>query len=436
MAKKKYTEDQLREIEMLRQNNKMLENTMNEMESRGASNLAMRQLKEARNDVIEHLSTLGVDVEAESAIQTQPKKKVKANNIFDVNQTSNDVYDVVMKSEKEATSAAVTQTHTTEISENEDQPNQLEDVIMRDSMYNDQEKDMSYDVIPLPSRGEGYPSKIDRLPVSYLTAYDENLITSPNLYRDGLVIDFLLKNKIMTDDIDIDNLLSGDADAVILFLRATSYGTDFPIIVRDPESGEQIDTTIDLSKLKAKEFKLVGDENGWFEYETPLRHDKIKFRYMTRKQEKQLKKMVELEGYGTRAKMIEAIRNEIIDIVSVENDMLTEANKTDIRKCLNVLKDWAAKLEKKNDSSFNKIVTNNLLMQIMEVNGNTDREYIRNFINKMPARDSLMLRRYINDNLPGIDFEVEVERPESLGGGSFKTFLNWDDSVFLNLPDV
>ena len=43
------------------------------------------------------------------------------------------------------------------------------------------------------------------------------------------------------------------------------------------------------------------------------------------------------------------------------------------------------------------------------------------------------LRKYINENEPGMDFEITVERPESLGGGSFKTFLDWDDSVFLNI---
>ena len=51
----------------------------------------------------------------------------------------------------------------------------------------------------------------------------------------------------------------------------------------------------------------------------------------------------------------------------------------------------------------------------------------------MGAKDSLMLRRYILENEPGVNFEIEVERPESLGGGSFKTFLEWDDSVFLNI---
>ena len=62
-----------------------------------------------------------------------------------------------------------------------------------------------------------------------------------------------------------------------------------------------------------------------------------------------------------------------------------------------------------------------------------DKEYIRNFIYTMPAQDSLKLRRYILDNEPGLNFEIEVERPESLGGGSFKTFLEWNDSVFLNI---
>ena len=69
----------------------------------------------------------------------------------------------------------------------------------------------------------------------------------------------------------------------------------------------------------------------------------------------------------------------------------------------------------------------------MAVNGNYDKEYIRNFIYTMPAQDSLKLRRYILDNEPGLNFEIEVERPESLGGGSFKTFLEWNDSVFLNI---
>ena len=71
--------------------------------------------------------------------------------------------------------------------------------------------------------------------------------------------------------------------------------------------------------------------------------------------------------------------------------------------------------------------------QIQSINGVTDRKKIHEEVLNMLAGDSLALRKYINENEPGMDFEITVERPESLGGGSFKTFLDWDDSVFLNI---
>jgi hypothetical protein len=51
----------------------------------------------------------------------------------------------------------------------------------------------------------------------------------------------------------------------------------------------------------------------------------------------------------------------------------------------------------------------------------------------MNTRDSYELRKYINDNEPGVDFTITVKRPENLGGGSFKTFLEFDEYVFINI---
>ena len=82
---------------------------------------------------------------------------------------------------------------------------------------------------------------------------------------------------------------------------------------------------------------------------------------------------------------------------------------------------------------FNRMITNRLELSIVSVNGETDRKYISKYVKNMNAKDSLMLRRYILENEPGVNFEIEIERPVSLGGGSFKTFLEWDDSVFLNI---
>ena len=289
-----------------------------------------------------------------------------------------------------------------------------------------------YDVIPLPSNGECYKSKIDRIPVGYLTAYDENFIMSPNLYRDGLVIDYLLKNKVLTKDIDVDELVSGDADAITLFLRATSYGTDFPVAVNDPTTGEEIQTNIDLSKIKTKEFKLKGDENGYFSYELPLSKNVVKFKYLTRKEERQLADIAKYETEASRAMNIRSINDSLKS--ALRNDTaLDNSEKQNIYGFLKHLESWANKLDNSNSIGVTRFVTNRMEMQIMSVDGNKDRKFIHDFVNRMPAMDSLTLRRYILDNEPGMDFEIEIERPESLGGGSFKTFLEWDNSIFFNI---
>ena len=284
----------------------------------------------------------------------------------------------------------------------------------------------------MPSNGECYPSKIKNVPVAYLTAYDENIITSPNLYRDGLVIDYLLKNKIVNKDINVEELVSGDVDAIVLFLRATSYGTDFPISAQDPETGENIETTVDLTTIKSKEFKLKGDKNGHFSYTLPKSGVEVKFKYLTRKEENDLRLLSRIEDEGINAADLRG-SNRIISALLKTDEILDPKEKSVILEATRKIEDWAKKIEGKNSTKFNKSITNRMEMQVVAINGNYDREYIRKAIYNMPASDSLMLRRYILENEPGLNFEIEVKRPESLGGGSFKTFLEWNDTVFFNI---
>ena len=258
------------------------------------------------------------------------------------------------------------------------------------------------------------------------------MITSPNLYKDGLIIDFLLKHKILDKSINIEELCSGDVDAITLFLRATSYGPDFPIVVRDPETGEEIETTIDLSELKMKDFTLVGDENGHFEYVLPVSKDVVKFKFLTRKDEKILAKLSKLEDNGVRALTVKEHINGIIEAIKADTT-LSGVNKQEYSKQLAKMNEWVVKMSEKSSTPFNKTITNRLELSIMAINGNYDRKYISNYVKHMGARDSLMLRRYILENEPGVNFEITIDRPTSLGGGSFKTFLEWDDSIFLNI---
>lgn len=423
---KKLTEEQEKEIQILLANNEMLENSKKDAETRGKKN-SVKQIERAQEDVIKQINSIDP-----SALN----KKKASSTIFD--DTDISMFDMLKANEEDNRINTVSEENDSKKIDTVDEEqvmSQSETVDSEKTNFNDVDPSLQYDVIQLPSNGQCYKSKIDRVPVAYLTAYDENIITSPNLYKDGLVIDFLLKNKIVNKDINVDDLVSGDADAIILFLRATSYGPDFPIVVQDPETGEQIETSVDLTTLKPKEFKLKGDENGHFEFVTPLRKDTIKFRYLTRGQERKLKQVTELEGYGTKSHMLDRERESLLGALS-NDKVLNESERKSIRAAINTMKNWSKRLSDLNDSEYTKIMTNNMQLQVVAVNGNYDREYVRKYVNAMPARDSLALRKYINNNMPGIDFNIEIQRPESLGGGSFKTFLNWDDSVFLNISDV
>lgn len=427
---KKLTEEQEKEIQILLANNEMLEKTKKEVKGRGKKS-SLKQIERAQEEVVNHINSIDPNALNNS-------KKKDNSEIFGGTDIS--MFDMLKADDEDNSVSNVQSSEVDAVNDGDDDEGvarirQDETTSSDERTFNDVDPSLQYDVIQLPSNGQCYKSKADRVPVAYLTAYDENIITSPNLYKDGLVIDFLLKNKVVNSDINVDDLVSGDADAIILFLRATSYGPDFPIVVKDPDSGEQIDTVIDLTKLKPKEFKLIGDENGHFEFTTPLRKDKIKFRYLTRNQERKLRRVTELEGYGTKSHMLDIERETLLGALS-NDKVLNEQEKKNIRSAIATMKNWSKRLSELNDSEYTRIMTNNMELQVTAVNGNYDREFIRKYIRMMPARDSLALRRYITENTPGIDFNIEIERPESLGGGSFKTFLNWDDSVFLNISDV
>ena len=432
MAKKKLTEEQEKEIAVLLADNEMLERTKKEAADRGKT-ASVKQIQRAQDEVIEHINS--IDPTALESSATKKKEKKQDYLFGDTDLSIFDFMDDDKKEEPKPVQAVEEKKEIEDVEYSNYDLTPRETVAVEATTFNNIDATAQYDVIQLPSNGQCYKNKIDRVPVSYLTAYDENIITSPNLYKDGLVIDFLLKNKIVNNEINVDDLVTGDADAIILFLRATSYGAEFPIVVSDPDTGEQIDSVVDLTTLKPKEFKLIGDENGYFDYTLPVTKAKVKFRYLTRKMEKQLRKLTELENYGTNALDLDYQRQTIIALLE-NDDILTTTERNTIRESLKIMESWSNKMREKNNSTFTKVMTNTMLLHIVSINGNSDRGFIKNFVNGMPARDALMLRRYISDNKPGIDFNIEVKRPESLGGGSFKTFLNWDDSVFLNIADI
>ena len=287
-----------------------------------------------------------------------------------------------------------------------------------------------YDMVSLPSKGECYKSKKKELQVAYLVAYDENLILSPSLYMSGTFLDHILKNKIM-DNIDPDSLVQGDRDAIIIWLRANGYGNMYPIIMTDEETGKEYETSVDLTKLKFKKFNLKGDENGYFDYTLPVSGDVIKFKFLTNGDEKRLIKMHDEEDVANTVTKIKDYIRTVREFISDSEEFTDKEANALLKKVDDIENSVYEKYEDTKEIYYTHDLTNRLILSTISVNGNTDRKFVANYIASMNLKDAADYRKYIIDNEPGIDYNVEVERPESLGGGYVKTFLRLNQFIFV-----
>jgi hypothetical protein len=217
---------------------------------------------------------------------------------------------------------------------------------------------ISYDVVELPSKGVHYTNNRKTLRIAYLTAADENILTSPNLLNSDGVIDELLKRKILDKDFNIDELVIEDRQAILIFLRNTAFGSEYTVKLTDPATNKEFETQLDLSVLKTKEFNLKADANGEYDFYLPISKKPIKFKFLNNFQEKELEKLKE---------------NTTSAIIPTQ--------------------------------------TKRLEMMIKEVGGNRDIMAIYQFIQNLPIKDSQEFKKFVGENKPGLDLIVEVTAP-------------------------
>ena len=301
---------------------------------------------------------------------------------------------------------------------------------------------VQYDIIPLPSEGKCYPIdsplRSGRIAVAYLTASDENLIASPNMYKDNLLIDTIVRRKILDKSINPDNLVRGDKDAIVLWLRATAYGDEFPILARNPKNpSKQYEKRINLSSFKYLPFNIISDNNGHFDY-TTTNGDKIKFKIPSdgeyRMLENEMRKTLLNESKSQIIDYIDKISSNIASNDNIDKDDLEILNQS----CDNIMT-WANTLPDKDiestvDNFFaNESVTMDMKNYTVSINGNSNKDFVSQYIDNMRAGESKKYREYVKDNMPGVDFRVKIEIPEVDGGGSFTTFLSYDNGIFINI---
>ena len=138
------------------------------------------------------------------------------------------------------------------------------------------------EVIDLPSKGYFYPKdnplSSGKVEIKYMTAREEDILTSSNLIQKGIVLDKLLE-ALVVSDINMDDVLIGDKNAIMVASRVLAYGKDYPITFTDASSGRKREETVDLTKLDDKkvDFNQFTKEVNEHEFELPVSKRRLTF---------------------------------------------------------------------------------------------------------------------------------------------------------------
>jgi hypothetical protein len=218
------------------------------------------------------------------------------------------------------------------------------------------------EIIPLPSRGllypEGHPLSDGVIEMKYMTAKEEDILTSQNLIKQGVVLDKLFESLIVTP-FNYGDLFVGDKNAVMVAARILGYGKDYTVEVDDPFSpGTKQKVTIDLTQIEHKEvdYSLFESRTNEFDFELPQSKRVVTFRLMTHKLDRDIQ--TEIKGM----------------------------NKTQVR------------------TGIDRELTTRLKNLIVAVDGEGGRATVNNFVdNELFALDSRALRSYMKEISPDLD---------------------------------
>ncbi len=223
------------------------------------------------------------------------------------------------------------------------------------------------ELVTLPSRGAVYPVesglfKRDQLEIKAMTTREEDILTSRALIKKGTVITELIKSCVIDKSVDVDQLISGDRNALMVAIRCCGYGAIYRPSIECPGCKQTCEQKYDLSKLAIKELeaKPIADGINEFAFKLPVTGVTVTFKFLTGKDEEEL--------------------------------IITQERK-----------------KKVVSSQVDTLVSDQLKAALLSVNNVRDKAKLAFFVDNMPGRDSLALRDYMKDAQPGIDMEQLFE---------------------------
>ena len=227
----------------------------------------------------------------------------------------------------------------------------------------DKDRKFPTEVIDLPSKGWFYdqegPLASGQIELKYMTAREEDILTSLNLIQKGVVLDRLLKAVVVTPKVNVDDLLVGDKNGILLASRILAYGKDYPTSITCRQCGVVNATTVDLTALEERDI-VEPEEKGQneFEYFLPEIKVTVTFRALTHGDDEKINK--EVEG------------------------------------------------QRKISDDVDYIKSTRLKYMIVSVDGDTSESTIREFVdNGLIARDAMALRQEYNRVVPDVDLTFD-----------------------------
>jgi hypothetical protein len=224
------------------------------------------------------------------------------------------------------------------------------------------------EVISLPSEGRCYPESNPlskgTLEIKYMTAREEEILASTNLIKKGIVLDKLFESIIVDKDVNPDDILIGDKNAIMLATRILGYGHEYKIEMED-DMDNKSEVVVDLRSVQTKDIDMsVLNRQNRYTFTTPTTKNVLEFKLLTHGDERQ---------------------------IDTEIKALQKMNK---------------------DASFE--LTTRYRFMITSVDGNSDMGYITNFINNgFLTKDTKAFREYIKKVSPDVKMEFEYENPDS-----------------------
>jgi hypothetical protein len=219
--------------------------------------------------------------------------------------------------------------------------------------------------VELPSKGLIYPKdhplSSGKVEIKYMTAKEEDILSNQSFIQKGTVLEKLLRSVIVSKDINVDDLIIGDKNAVLIATRILGYGKDYKVTI----AGQ--DEKIDLTELDNREFDITSITPGVneFHYTLPSTGVVLTYKILTGRDEK-------------------AIEREIAGL---------------------------KKVNKESDPS----ISTRLKFMILSVDGNEEKKFVREYIdNSFLARDSRAFRSHIAETQPDIDLKYITESGEEV----------------------